>query len=205
MKYAFFVLILAASLQGSSIAAQPAAKITDTELQVILDGMWSQANAEFKARVPQDETQRICTQTRNQPDGPNFEKIVARETATVIFPSDGKVMGDWKKGGKIAQSGAGGQFSDNATVPHGGNCYACHQIDKAELSYGNLGPVLTGYGKDRKYSPEEAKAAYMKIYNAQSVQACSNMPRFGTNKFLTIEQIKDVTAYLMDPASPVNQ
>jgi sulfur-oxidizing protein SoxX len=31
------------------------------------------------------------------------------------------------------------------------------------------------------------------------------MPRFGHNKFLTIEQIKDVLAFLMDPESPVNK
>jgi sulfur-oxidizing protein SoxX len=31
------------------------------------------------------------------------------------------------------------------------------------------------------------------------------MPRFGTNKVLTVEQIKDLVALLMDPASPVNE
>ena len=34
---------------------------------------------------------------------------------------------------------------------------------------------------------------------------CSNMPRFGTNKVLTIEQIKDLVALLMSPDSPVNK
>ena len=46
---------------------------------------------------------------------------------------------------------------------------------------------------------------YAKIFNAQSVQPCSIMPRFGYHKFLSIEQIKDVTAYLMSPDSPVNK
>ena len=31
------------------------------------------------------------------------------------------------------------------------------------------------------------------------------MPRFGANGILTIEQIKDVTALLMDKESPVNK
>jgi sulfur-oxidizing protein SoxX len=31
------------------------------------------------------------------------------------------------------------------------------------------------------------------------------MPRFGTNEVLTIEQIKDAVALLMDPESPVNK
>ena len=42
------------------------------------------------------------------------------------------------------------------------------------------------------------------IQRAQSVLPCSSMPRFGAHKFLTEQQIKDVTAYLFDPASPVN-
>ena len=67
----------------------------------------------------------------------------------------------------------------------GGNCYACHQLELAEVSYGTLGPSLTNYGKDRKYDPEEAKNAYTKIYNSQAVVPCSNMPRFGANKVLT--------------------
>jgi len=47
--------------------------------------------------------------------------------------------------------------------------------------------------------------AYIKIYNSQAVVACSNMPRFGHTKVLTIDQIKDVMAYLFDRQSPVNQ
>jgi sulfur-oxidizing protein SoxX len=31
------------------------------------------------------------------------------------------------------------------------------------------------------------------------------MPRFGTNNVLTIDQIKDLTALLMSPDSPVNK
>lgn len=31
------------------------------------------------------------------------------------------------------------------------------------------------------------------------------MPRFGQSKFLSEQDIKDLTAYLFDPASPVNQ
>jgi len=76
---------------------------------------------------------------------------------------------------------------------------------KSELSYGTLGPSLQGYGKLKNFDAAANKAAYAKIYNAQSVLACSNMPRFGFHKFLTVDQIKDVTAYLMSPESPVNK
>ena len=89
--------------------------------------------------------------------------------------------------------------------PNGGNCYACHQLTKAEVSYGTIGPSLLDYGKIRKFSEADTKAAYEKIYNAQAAYPCSNMPRFGTNKVLTIDQIKDLVALVMSPDSPVNK
>ena len=159
----------------------------------------------WESRIVQDETQRICSETHNNPPQAEFEKIKAREVATIEYPADGNVMGDWKKGEKIAQNGRGGQFSDEPGTERGGNCYACHQMATAEVSYGTLGPSLTGYGKTRKFNAAETKAAYAKIYNAQSVLPCSNMPRFGFHKFLSVEQIKDLTAYLMSPDSPVNK
>ena len=94
--------------------------------------------------------------------------------------------------------------TDRSTIA-GGNCFACHQLDPKEVSYGTLGPSLTAYGKDRKYDPEAIKAAYIKIYNSQAAFACSNMPRFGVKQVLSEQQIKDVVAYLFDPKSPVNK
>ena len=105
----------------------------------------------------------------------------------------------------IANNGQGNQFSDPPGTVAGGNCYACHQLDPSEVSYGTLGPSLTGYGKARNFDPAEAKAAFAKIYDAQSVVACSIMPRFGANKVLTEQQIQDVVAYLFDRDSPVNK
>jgi sulfur-oxidizing protein SoxX len=46
---------------------------------------------------------------------------------------------------------------------------------------------------------------YERIYNPQAVIACANMPRLGASKFLTVEQIKDLVAFVMSPESPVNQ
>jgi sulfur-oxidizing protein SoxX len=73
------------------------------------------------------------------------------------------------------------------------------------LSYGTLGPSLLEYGKLKDFKPEEAKATFAKIYNAQSQLACSTMPRFGHTGFLNEEQIKDAVAYLFDKDSPVNK
>ena len=122
-----------------------------------------------------------------------------------MYPADGKLLGDWKKGAKIANNGRGGQFSDPEGTVAGGNCYACHQMEKKELSFGTLGPSLTAYGKDRKFDAAEAKNAFTKIYDSQAVVACSNMPRFGANKVLSEKQITDLVAFLFDPESPVNK
>ena len=159
----------------------------------------------WAARLVQDETMAVCSQTRNQPSTAQADAILARETKTLVFPADGKLLGDWKAGAKVAQNGRGGQFSDPPGTVSGGNCYACHQMDPKEVSYGTLGPSLTNYGADRKYAPEDAKTTYARIYNPQAAFACSSMPRFGHNGVLSEAQIKDVVAYLFDPESPVNK
>jgi sulfur-oxidizing protein SoxX len=88
---------------------------------------------------------------------------------------------------------------------NGGGCYNCHQLDPKELSYGNIGPSLAGYGKLRGNSEEALKYAWRQIWNSKSVNLCSSMPRFGDAGILTEQQIKDVMAYLFDPESPVNK
>ncbi len=156
-------------------------------------------------RLNQDETQALCSKYHDKVPKDVAKKIEAINLATIKYPADGKLMGDWKEGEKIAQSGVGKQFSDNPANPAGGNCYACHQLTKAEISYGNIGPSLYNFGKTRGNTETMQKYAYGKIYNAQAYSACTNMPRFGHNTILTAEQIKHVTALLMDPDSPVNK
>jgi len=167
--------------------------------------MFRDAKGEWAKRIELDETQKACSEYRNNLPQAEFEKVLKREKANVVMPADGKVMGDWKSGEKIAQSGFGLRFNDKPGTISGGNCYACHQVSKTELSFGTLGPSLLEYGKIRKFDPEEAKRAYAQIYNSNAVQPCSTMPRFGHNKVLDEQQIKDLVALLFDPESPVNK
>ena len=196
-------LPLTASAQAAKNAtvSQPDPAVIDAYLK----STFGKAPPEWQARIEPDETLKTCNQYRNDVPSAEADKIVTRELAKVVFPADGKLLGDWKEGKKIANNGRGGQFSDDEKTVNGGNCYACHQMELAEVSYGTLGPSLTSYGKDRKFDPAEAKQAFTKIYNSQAVVACSNMPRFGANKFLTEKQIKDLVALLFDPESPVNK
>ena len=157
-------------------------------------------------RLDQDDVQKACSgHDPAQPlDKAVAERIEKAELATIKYPA-GSLMGDWKNGERIAQSGVGKQYSDDPKAVAGGNCYACHQLGKAELAFGTIGPSLYNFGKLRGFTPEMRKYAYAKVYNAEAFSACSNMPRFGHHGILTEQQIKDVVALLMDPDSPVNK
>ena len=157
-------------------------------------------------RLNQDDMQRLCSEYAEKPMPKEIAQRLEQEQQKLIkFPADGKLLGDWKLGERIAQSGVGKQFSDDPSAPSGANCYACHQLTKAELSFGTIGPPLYNFGKLRGYTPEMQKYAFSKVYNSQAFSACSNMPRFGHAGILTEAQIKDVVALLMDPESPVNK
>ena len=159
-------------------------------------------------RIDQDATQKFCSdpQFANSKQGEAMrEKIQKMNMDTIQQPSDGKYIGDWKNGEKIAQSGRGATWSDKADTVIGGGCYNCHQIDPKEISYGTIGPSLSGYGKMRGYSPEVITYTWNRINNAKSYNACSNMPRIAHFKLLNEKQIQDVMALLLDPESPVNK
>ena len=196
-----------AALAAAVAAQQPApAKVDPAKAEAVLRAAFPQAPADWAARLGQDETLRACSEHRNLPPKAVADAIVAREKATIKFPEDGKLIGDWKKGERIAQSGYGLRFTDYpATGPSGGNCYACHQLSPQEVSYGTIGVTLREYGKIRKYKDADVKAVYEKIYNSHAAFPCSLMPRFGANGVLGIEEIKDLVALLMDPESPVNK
>ncbi len=157
-------------------------------------------------RLDQDQTQKECTAYSGKPLPKDVaERIEKANFASIKWPADGKYLGDWKNGEKIAQEGRGKQYSDDPKGPVGGNCYACHQLTPQEVSYGTIGPPLYQFGKIRGYSDDMRKYAYGKIWNAEAYNACSNMPRFGHSQILTEAQVKDVVALLMDPDSPVNK
>lgn len=189
-----------------ALAASPAlAQPNNAAADAAVKAGFPTAPADWAARLVGDETMQQCSAARNSPTKEVAAAIQKREQATIAYPPDNNFMGDWKKGEALAQSGYGLRFTDYPPRQvNGGNCYACHQLTKAEVSYGTLGPSLSEYGKLRDFKPDAVKATYEKIYNSHAAFPCSTMPRFGANKVLTIEQIKDAVALLMSPESPVN-
>jgi sulfur-oxidizing protein SoxX len=162
-----------------------------------------------------DETNQACSEA-DALGKPLDEKTVKRIEETnmkaIKWPSDGKFIGDWKEGEKIAQNGRGLTFTDDEKTVNGGNCYNCHKIDEKEISYGTIGPSLHNYGKIRGITdPNSASAkpiveyTWGKIWNSKAYNACSNMPRAGHSGILTEAQVRHLVGLLLDPQSPVNK
>jgi len=156
-------------------------------------------------RLTTDKLQDVCNRSANNPSPDTAALLEHEELEHIKLPADGKFLGDWKAGEKLAQSGTGMTWSDKPEKPVGGNCYNCHQLSKQELFFGTIGPSLLNFGKLRGNSPEMQKYAYSKIYNAKAFNACSAMPRFGHVGALNEKQLKDLVALLLDPESPVNK
>jgi len=156
-------------------------------------------------RLNEDGLQALCNRSRNQPPKEIAERMERDQIEAIKYPADGKLMGDWKSGERIAQSGRGMSWSDGGAGASGGSCYNCHRIGPNETSFGTLGNSLYQFGKIRGSTPEIQKYAYGRIYNAKAFNLCSTMPRFGHSGTLTEQQIKDLVALLLDPDSPVNK
>lgn len=168
---------------------------------------FTHGNRVIAARVErQDDVQALCTRYRNDPPREVAGKIESEQAASIRYPASSHFLGDWRRGEKIAQDGYGMRFTDPDTKrPNGGGCYNCHRIAPAEISYGTVGPSLYRFGAQRGAGEAVQRYVFGKIYDSQATSACSQMPRFGHNGVLTEEQIKDLVALLLDPASPVNQ
>ncbi|MBI1397515.1 MAG: sulfur oxidation c-type cytochrome SoxX [Betaproteobacteria bacterium] len=195
---------------GVALAASSHARAEDPmDMDAVLHRSFRTATPdEWTSRLAQDETQALCSRYRNLPPAEVAAKIREAQERTFRYPGDGRLSGDWRDGAKLAAIGTGGHIGriqpDPPGRPKGGNCYACHELAKGEVAAGNLGPSLTGFGLRLGDTAESRAYTYRKIYNAQAFHACSAMPRFGTNGWLTPEQIADLVAYLLDPGSPVN-
>jgi sulfur-oxidizing protein SoxX len=202
------LIALAAALAGCATAPGP--QETDRLTQAILASSFREQGIARLDRLTQDEAQQACS-AEAPPAEAVAKRIEAAQFATIQWPADGVYLGDWREGEKLAQNGRGMTWSDPEGVPSGGNCYNCHQLAKAEISYGTIGPSLYQYGKLRGVADPAAPAAremvrytWGKLWNAKATNACSNMPRFGHAGVLTPAQLRDLMALLLDPASPVN-
>jgi L-cysteine S-thiosulfotransferase len=202
-----------AALAGCASAPDPAE--LDRQAEAMMKASFRDRGIARVDRLQQDLANAECSKAGvGSPPEAVTKAIEAANLKLVKWPVNGQFLGDWKNGEKLAQSGRGMTWSDRTadTKDNGGNCYNCHQLSKAEISYGTIGPSLYQYGKLRGVSDPGGAAArpiveytWGKLWNSRAYNACSQMPRVGHNAILDEQQIRDIMALLLDPKSPVNQ
>jgi len=216
MKTIFrFALLPASALVLAACTSSPSATDYDKMTADAIKASFVERGIAKMDRLVLDDANRECAaaDVAGKPIDEKLAKAIEESNMkTIKWPSDGKFLGDWKEGEKVAQSGRGLTWSDKADAANGGNCYNCHQISKEEVSFGTLGPSLYNYGKLRGVTDPNAAASkaiveytWGKLWNSRAYNACSQMPRAGHAGVLNEVQIKHVMALLLDPASPVNK
>ena len=205
--------VLAALLAAGCATTLPSSQELDQQAQAAIKASFRDQGIAKADRINQDLGQAACSSDKAPPEEV-AKRIEAEALASIRPPEGGRYIGSWREGEKLAQNGRGMTWTDASAEPkaNGGNCYNCHQIDQAEISFGTIGPSLWNYGKLRgvKDPADPASAAVVqytwgKLWNSKAYAACSNMPRFGHAKLLDQEQLRNIMALLLDPASPVNR
>ena len=208
-------LLVACASGGVDQTGLSSAQLDALTQDVVKNSFQDKGIVKVSQALGEDPTDQACSaaDVAGHPlSADRAKEIEALNLKTIQWPADGKYRGDWKEGEKIAQSGRGRTWTDKAGAANGGNCYNCHQIDKKEISFGTIGPSLYNFGKLRGVTEPNSPAAqemvkytWGKIWNSKAYNACSNMPRAGTEGILTEAQVRDIVALLLDPKSPVNQ
>ena len=201
----FTPLLLAVALAPWMIAPPAGADDPRTDAVTALKRDFRPRGITTLDLLVEDGVQAVCNRSDDKPPKAVAQRLEQDQLAGIRWPADGKFVGDWKSGERIAQNGRGMTWSDPAGAPGGGSCYNCHRIGPQETSFGTVGPSLFQFGKIRGYGPDMQRYVYGKIYNAKAYSLCTQMPRFGHVGALTEQQIKDLVALLLDPASPVNR
>jgi sulfur-oxidizing protein SoxX len=205
--------LVAATVLLASCATAPSSQDVAEATQKVLKSSFRDQGIAKTSWLDQDASNKACSEAQGAALDEKLAKAIEEANLkTVKMPSDGKFLGDWKEGEKIAQNGRGMTWSDAAGSANGGSCYNCHQISKEELSFGSIGPSLYNYGKLRGVAnPASADSkpivdyTWGKLWNAKAYNACSGMPRFGHAGILNEAQMRHVMALLLDPQSPVNK
>lgn len=204
MRPKLIALTLCALVGLSSCVSVPPP--SDAEVLATMKASFTGRGIAQLDRLDQSDLQKQCSAYASSPMPDSVRKALEKAALDAVrYPSNGVYLGDWKRGEQIAQSGVGMQFSDNAKTVNGGNCYACHQMTQAEIAYGNIGPSLLNYGKLRGNTEAIQRYTWARLWNSHAFNACNSMPRFGAAGILNENQLRDVMALLLDPASPVNR
>ncbi|RDI94579.1 sulfur oxidation c-type cytochrome SoxX [Meiothermus sp. QL-1] len=180
------LLLVSFLLLGLASGQTDATYITPELQRLIQAGGQSYASTLLK----QAPDQALCSIHRNRLPPEVLGPFIEAQRRLIRYPADGKLMGDWKRGEAIYNTLARG------------NCFSCHVGSPTNIG-GNVGPSLEKYGQ-RGTSEAVQRYTYEVIYNTWAYFPCTVMYRFGVGGLLKPEEIADVVAYLLDPASDFN-
>lgn len=213
MQSKHLIVAAGAAFLLAGCATGPKPQDVDARFAAMMKASFRDQGIAKMDRIEQDLGQKACS-TDVAPSEAVTKQIEVQNLASIKWPAGGRYLGDYKAGEKLAQNGRGLTWREKSADPkdNGGSCYNCHQVDKAEISHGTIGPSLWNYGKIRGVTDVTAPAAapivqytWGKLWNSKAYAACSNMPRFGHKGILDEDQIRDLMALLLDPRSPVNR
>ena len=143
-----------------------AAEFNSRNLHELLHGgLQSKGPVNFTKCLDQDSTQKFCSELKPAVSSDEAKRLMSKTLKGIKFLEDGAYIGDWTRGELIAQSGKGLRFNDTETTKNGGDCYACHQIQKEELAHGTLSHSLYKDGEIRDYADAVLRATWKKIFN----------------------------------------
>ncbi|MDO8277602.1 MAG: sulfur oxidation c-type cytochrome SoxX, partial [Burkholderiaceae bacterium] len=133
--------LVAFSVLVAGCAMPPSQQQLDQATQQVLKSSFRAQGIATLDRLVQDASNKACSEAAGQPLDEKLAKAIeSANMQTVRLPANGSFIGDWREGEKLAQNGRGLTWTYSASAANGGSCYNCHQIGKAELSFGSIGP-----------------------------------------------------------------
>ena len=77
------------------------------------------ASPELRRRQVQDRSQQICSAIGTAKPSPDqLDEVVTLARASIRYPDDGRLMGDWKTGAQLVVDGAGQRIVDEIGRAH---------------------------------------------------------------------------------------
>src|SRR5512144_870311 len=104
MKTLTIALLVAAPLALGACATRPDDAALTAQAAAMLKASFKERGQAKLDRLDQDETQRLCSEWTGKA-GPKdvAERIEQAKLSTTRWPADGRFLGDWKTGERIAQ------------------------------------------------------------------------------------------------------
>jgi len=114
----------AAVLAATSLcmASGALAQTVDPAVMAVMESSFRTEGIANKDRIILDDIQALCSDRAFRDTPAGQKKAIELQSAALKAikpPSDGKYLGDWKEGEKVAQSGRGATWSDSIKTVNG--------------------------------------------------------------------------------------